>query len=453
MLDKATIKNPDTLRHSVLDFRQMSAFVENPLIFERGEGVFVWDIDGNRYYDGLSGVFVVAVGHQNQRVIGAIKEQMDRISFSPPLHGTNRHAVELAALLAELAPGDLNAVKLLSSGSEATEIAMKAARQFWKQSGKPTKYKFISRYYGYHGSTLGAMSATGTPSRRAPFEPLAAGYVHVPTVHCYHCPYQKTYPECGVFCAEYLRQVIELEGADTVAAVIVEPIGNTGGILVPPDEYLPKLRQICDDYDVLLIFDEMICGMGRSGDMFSALTFGVTPDMLCLGKGLSSGYAPLAATIWSDRIQQAFWGPEEDGVEFGDGHTFSGNPIASVAGLASIREILERDLVANGRAVGQVLASRLHAMADTFGIFGEIRGKGLLWGVELAQNLETHEPFPAALKLGKRIGAEAQKRGLIMRHDPGWFALAPPLISTESDIHAMCDILEDAIATVLEEIR
>jgi len=445
------ITDPEVLRHSVLDFRQMSEFVQDPLIFDRAEGVHYWDIQGNHYYDALSGIFVVAVGHKNQRVIEAMKAQMDRLCFAPPLHGGNTQAVLLSDLLARITPGSLNTVKLLSSGSEATETAMKLCRQYWKQAGKPTKYKIISRYYGYHGATLGAMAASGTPKRRTPFEPLPSGYIHVPTVHCYRCPYGRAYPDCGVFCAEYFRQVIALEGPDTVAAVIVEPIGNTGGILVPPAEYLPMLRRICDEFDVLLIFDEMITGMGRTGSMFGAQTFGVTPDILCLGKGLASGYAPLAATIWNDRIQAAFWGPTDPDIAFGHGHTYAGNPLSATAGLATIQEILERDLTANARVMGDYLKARLDKMAAC-GILGQIRGKGLLWGVELVRDPATKEPFPAKLRIGKRIGAEAQRRGLIIRHDPDWFAVAPPLIVNAGELDAMCDILEASIQAVLERL-
>jgi len=452
MMDAATLKDPRVLRHSVLDFRQMSAFVQSPLIFDRAEGVHYWDIDGKHYYDGISGIFNVGLGHGNQRVIKAITDQLNRLCFAPPLHGANSRAIELCARLAEIAPGDLNTVKLVSSGSEATEVAMKVCRQYWKQAGKPTKYKIISRYYGYHGATMGALAATGTPARRVPFEPYPTGYIHIPTVHCYRCPYEKSYPECRVFCAEYLRQVIALEGPDTVAAFIVEPIGNTGGILVPPPEYLPIIRRICDEFDVLLIYDEMITGMGRTGKMFGAETFGVTPDILCLGKGLSSGYAPLAAAIWSDRVQEAFWGPEEAHIEFGHGHTYAGNPVCAAAGLACIDEILERDLISRANELGAHLRMRLGEMAERYGIFGEVRGKGLLWGIELARDPSTREPFDEALRVGKRIGAVCQEGGLIIRHDPDWFAMAPPLTSTVEQVDAMCAILDASIAQVMEEL-
>lgn len=447
----ARLTDPEALKRNVIAYRQMSAFVQDPLIIERGEGVYLWDIHGKRYLDALAGIFVVAVGHRNRRVLDAMQAQMERLCFAPMFHGTNPPAIQLANLLADLAPGDLDCVMLHSSGSETTEAAMKLCRQYWKQAGSPTKYKVISRYYGYHGATLGAMAASGTPRRRTPYEPMPAGFVRVPTVHCYRCPFGRDYPECGVFCAQHIRQVIELEGPETVSALIVEPIGNTGGILTPPPEYLPMLRQICDDLGVLLILDEMITGMGRTGAMFAAETYGVTPDVLCLGKGLASGYAPLAAAIWSARLQEAFWGAEEAGIEFGHGQTYGGNPLSAAAGIASVREILDRDLIGNARRMGARLEQRLRAM-DRHGIMGDIRGKGLLWGVELVQDIAAKTPFPAELRIGKRIGAEAQARGMIIRHDPDWFAIAPPLTVTEGEIDEICDLLAASIDAVMARL-
>jgi len=377
----ARLKDPDLLRHIVLDFQQMSEFVQQPLIMERADGVRYWDVDGKCYLDGLSGIFVVTVGHNNRRVIEAIKAQLDRMAFAPPLHGTNPAAVELAALIAQITPGDLNTVKLLDSGSEATEAAMKLARQYHRQTGHAGKFKVISRYHGYHGATLGALSATGTTKRRWMFEPLAPGFIHVQTAHCYRCPYGLSYPGCEVLCARIVSDVIRMEGPETVAALIVEPIGNTGGIITPPPEYFPILRQICDEFNVLLIFDEIITGFGRTGQMFAAHTFGVGPDILCMGKGITSGYAPLSAIAFSDRVAAAFWGPAEAGIEFSHGHTYGGNPVSSAAGLAAVREVIERDLPARARKLGAYLRERLEALAR-FGIVGEVRGKGLLLGVE-----------------------------------------------------------------------
>lgn len=446
------VTDPAVLKHIVLDFRQMKDFAQRPLIMDRAEGIRYWDIDGKSYIDGLSGIFVVNIGHGNRRVIDAMKQQLERITFAPTLSATNTPAVKLAARIAEITPGDLNTVKLFSSGSEATEGAMKLARQYHVQTGNPTKFKVISRYHGYHGATMGALAATGTTKRKWMFEPFGPGFVKVQTPHCYRCPYDMTYPSCKVLCARIVRDVIKMEGPQTVSAFIVEPIGNTGGIITPPAEYLPILRQICDEYNVLLIFDEVLTGCGRTGSMFAAQTFGVTPDIICMGKGITSGYAPLSAIAFSDKVASAFWGEPEQGIEFSHGHTYGGNALSSAAALAVIDVMLDNDLPGNARRVGEYLRHRLENLAR-FGIVGEVRGKGLLLGVELVKNAETKEPWPDDVKLGLQIGEECIRRGLIIRYDPHWIALAPPLIVTRDDIDEIMSILEDSITAVLATVR
>ena len=230
-------------------------------------------------------------------MIEAIKRQLDVLTFSPPMHGTNPLAVQLANLLAELAPGDLSTVKFQCGGAEVVEAAIKLARQYHRLTGSPGKYKVISRYQSWHGSTLGALSASGLKSRKTVNEPMAPGFVHVFPPTCYRCPFGKTYPDCGITCATIVGDVVEMEDPATVAAILVEPIGHTGGVIDPPEEYLPILREICDRHNILLIFDEIITGIGRTGRMFAAETFGVTPDVLLVAKGLSGGYAPLSAMI------------------------------------------------------------------------------------------------------------------------------------------------------------
>ena len=230
----------------------------------RADGVHYWDVDGNRYLDALSGIYVASVGHNNRRVIEAIRRQLDTLHFSPPMHGTNPVAVQLANLLAELAPGDLSTVKFQCGGAEVTEAAIKLARQYHRLTGSPGKYKIISRYLSWHGSTLGSLSASGLKSRKTVNEPMAPGFLHVFPPTCYRCPFGKTYPDCGITCATIVEQVVAMEDPDTVAAIMVEPIGHTGGVIDPPDEYLPILREICDRHNVLLIFDEVITGIGRT---------------------------------------------------------------------------------------------------------------------------------------------------------------------------------------------
>jgi len=451
-LDVAQLLSEECLKHIVLDLRQMKAFIEDPLVITRADGVWYEDVHGKRYLDGLSGIFVVTVGHNNRRVIEAIQAQLAQLEFSPPLHSTNPPAIQLANKIAAITPGDLNTVKLVSSGSEATESAMKMARQYHRQTGHPQKYKIISRYWGFHGSTFGALSATGTTRRKWMFEPLMQGFVHVWPPTCYRCPFGLAYPACGVRCATIIEDTVEMEAPETVAAVILEPIGNTGGIVTPPPEYLPIVRQICDRHDVLLIFDEIITGFGRTGQMFAAQTFNTLPDILCMGKGMSSGYAPLAGIAFRDHVAAAFWGEEQDDVEFAHGHTYGGNPVACAAGLASIAEIEERDLPRRARELGARLWRRLEGLQD-LGIIGEIRGKGLLLGVEFVQDPSTKEKFPDDVKFGLQVGKQALQNGLLLRFDPDWIAFAPPLVISEAELDQMMDIFTQSVRQVLARVR
>ncbi len=441
---------PEYLKRIVLDLTQMSEFVQDPLIMAKADGVWYEDVNGKRYLDGISGIFVVTVGHNNRRIIEAMRKQLDTLAFSPPMHSTNTPAVQLVKLISEITPGDLNTVKLLSGGSEATEAAMKLARQYHNQTGNPGKYKIISRYLGYHGATFGALSASGTQRRKRMFEPTLSGFIHVFPPTCYRCPFEKEYPSCEVLCASIIEDTIKLEGPSTVAAIIMEPIGNTGGIVTPPPEYFPMVREICDKHDILLIFDEIITGFGRTGEMFAAQTFHTTPDIICMGKGMSSGYAPLAAIAMSDKVASAFWGKPEDEVEFSHGHTYGGNPVASAAGIASISEITEKDLPKRARQMGAYLWSKLENLRDKTGIIGDIRGKGLFLGVEFVVDTATKERFSDDLNFGTQVGKKAIKNGLLTRFDPHWIAFGPPLIVTEEEIDYMMDVFEKSIYEVLD---
>lgn len=445
------VLSPEMLKHIVLDLKQMKAFIENPLVMARADGVWYEDVRGKRYLDGISGIFVVAVGHNNRRVIEAIREQLAQLAFAPPLHATNPAAIRLAAKIADITPGDLNTVKLLDDGSDATENAIKLARQYHIQTGHPRKYKVISRYWGFHGVTMGALSASGTPRRKSIYEPGLQGYVHVWPPTCYRCPFGLTYPECGIRCATIIEDTIQMEDPEVVSAVILEPIGNTGGIITPPPEYLPIVRDICDRYNVLLIFDEIITGFGRTGQMFAAQTFNTLPDILCVGKGMASGYAPLSATVFRDHVAAAFWGEEEDHIEFMSGSTFGGNPVSSAAGLASITEIVERDLPRRARELGVQLRRKLEKVQE-LGIAGEIRGKGLLIGIEFVKNPATKEKFGPDVKFGLRVGERALEKGLLLRCDPDWIAFAPPLVISEGELDQMADIFTESVREVQQSI-
>jgi len=440
------------LRHIVLDFIQMTEFVKEPFIVTRADGIRFWDAQGKEYLDGLAGVFVVNVGHGNRRVIDAMKAQLDTLAFAPPLHGTTPPALELVRLLASLAPGDLNTVKLLSGGSEANEAALKLTKQYHRQTGNPLKHKFIALYGSYHGATHGALSATGGKGRKAPFEPLTPGFIHVQPPYCYRCPYEKTYPECEVFCARTIEDTIVAEGPETVAGLIVEPIVNTAGVVTPPPEYLSILRDICDRHQVVLIFDEIITGFGRTGHLFAADLYQTVPDILSCGKGMSSGYAPLAAVVVRDKIAAAFRGRPEERVEFHHGHTYGGHPVAAAAGIASVREILDRRLPEHAQKMGVRLRELLAEQLGPLGIVGDIRGPGLLVGVEFVRDPATRRRFDERLAIGRRIGKAALRNGLLVRSDTHMVTFAPPLVVEEADLVAMVDILARSAREVLREM-
>src|SRR5205807_5484062 len=343
--------------------------------------------------------------------------------------------------------------KFQCGGSEVTEAALKLARQYHKRTGSPGKYKIIGRYLSWHGSTMGSLSASGLKSRKTVNEPLAPGFLHVFPPTCYRCPFGKNYPECGITCATIVNDVIEMEDPATVAAILVEPIGHTGGIIDPPEEYLPLLREICDRHNVLLIFDEIITGIRRTARMFAAETFGVTPDILCVGKGLGGGYAPLSAMICRKQIGDAFWGSIAKNPGFVEGHTFEGNPISCAAGLAVLQEILERDLCGNARTQGARLRTGLEKLAKKHGVIGDIRGKGLFQGIEFVRNPATREPFSARLAFGVQVGRRALENGLLCRFDPNWIALGPPLVSTAAQIDEMVAILDQSIGETLPAMQ
>ncbi|MHB1006060.1 MAG: aminotransferase family protein [Chloroflexota bacterium] len=435
------------IRRVVLDFMQMDQFAKDPFVVDKGEGIRLWDRNGKIYIDGLSGVFVVSLGHANQAIIGAMTKQLQELAFAPPLHGTNTRALELAALVFQMAPKGLNTVKFLSGGSEATEAAMKLTKQYQQQSGHPRRFKFIAKYGAYHGATAGALSATGGWERKSVFEPLVPGFIHVLPPYCYRCPYGQEYPNCGITCAKVVEKVIESEDPETVAGVIMEPISiSSAGFVVPPAEFFAMLRETTARYGINLILDEIICGFGRLGTNFGADHYKVVPDILCCGKGMSSGYAPLAAIIIADHVQEVFYGRPGERKEFHHGHTYGGNPLACAAGVAALTQLIEGRVIAHAHETGAHLRARFEGMYERFPMIGEVRGAGMLQGVEFVKDRQTKEPFPHSARPGKVVEKEAKERGLILRCGNEFVALAPPLISTKADVDEMCNILEESMA-------
>ena len=440
------------VQHLMLDLQQMKVFCQDPLIIQEAKGIYLTDIHGKRYLDGVSGIYVVNVGHGNEYVIEAIRRQQERVSFVAPLHAVSDTTIQFAKKLTEITPSDLNTIILISGGSEATESAMKFARQYHNQSGNPSKYKIIANYTGYHGGTLGAMSASGLGGpRKAVFGPFLPGFEHLPPPSCFQCPYNLQYPSCNILCAKMLEYMLEREGSESVAAFIVEPMSNTGGILVPPTEYFQEIRDICDKHNVLLIYDEIITGMGRTGNWFAAQTFGVDPDILCIGKGLASGYAPLAGMIVKDQLHfSAFWGDESENINFAHGHTFGGNPISAAARLAVIEVMEKEKLISQGVKVGEYIRSQLQKEMTALGILGEVRGRGALSCVEFVEDMESKRSFPNSRNFGKRVEKRLLKKGLILRCDPHWIGFAPPLITTISQADEMVKIFVEGVSDELK---
>lgn len=441
---KLTDAQVRALRRTFIDYQSTQQFLQQPLIVERAQGLYYWDVEGRRYFDAIGGIFVATLGHGHPRILEAMRRQMETMTFAPPLHGVAQVTLDFVEKLGSLTPGDLKYVKAFSGGSEAVEAAFKFARQYHKQTGRPGKYKIISRYFGYHGGTFGAMSASGTGSRKAKFEPQMPGFLKVFPPSWYRDRFA-TWDDANRFAAQSIEDVILLEGPATVAAVIVEPIGNTGGIITPTAEYFRIIRDICDRHDVLLIFDEIITGFGKTGSMFAAQTFGVMPDMLVVGKGISSGVIPLSAMVVREDMAEAFWGPPEADLQFAHGHTYAGNPLACAVGNAVMDVLVEENLPARARQLGDYLTERLNRLRR-YGVVREVRGAGILRGVELVRDTTSMKPFP---ELGTALRSTALANGLIMRVDPTWFAVAPALIATESAIDEMCELIEKSLEDAL----
>ena len=426
-------------------------------ILVRGEGCAVWDDKGKRYLDGIAGIGVVSIGHGRVEVAQAIASQAGTLAYCAPNLFRNQPAMQFATRLAEFTPPGLDHVYFVSGGSEAVEVAIKAARQYQVARGKTDKYRLISRWTSYHGATLGALSATGHMGRREKFKPLLLDFPHIPPAYCLRCPYGLTYPTCNLRCAWALEEAILAAGPDTVSAFILEPIiGATAGSVVPPDDYLATIRRICDEYDVLLIADEVLCGFGRTGRNFAVDHWNVVPDMITVAKGISSGYAPLGAVVIKEEVAAAF---SKSGGGFDHVFTYSSSPVALAAGLASLDIVQRENLVERAAERG----AALHRQADTLKerpIVGDVRGKGLMLGVEFVKDRESIEPFDPQLAVYQRVVDSALHQGLIVYPGHGaidgvrgdHISLYPPLTISEAECDEMIGILDQAIADVETEL-
>ena len=444
--------------HLWLHFTRHSTYEnggEMPLIV-KGEGHKIWDSHGREYIDGLAGLFVVQVGHGREELAEAAARQARELAFFPLWSFAHPRAVELADRIAAMAPGDLNRVFFTTGGGEAVESAWKLAKQFFKLTGKPNKHKVISRAVAYHGTPQGALSITGIPPLKEMFEPLVPGAHKVPNTNFYRRPDYLGDDEkaFGRWAADRIAEAIEFEGPDTVAAVFLEPVQNAGGCFPPPPGYFERVREICDEYDVLLVSDEVICAFGRVGEMFGAGEFGYQPDIITCAKGMTSGYSPIGAMIASDRLFEPF---RSGATAYAHGYTFGGHPVSSAVAMANL-DIFEREgLTDHVQQNAPAFRSTLEKLLD-IPIVGDVRGHGYFYGIELVKDRETKETFDDAeserLLRGYLSGA-LWEAGLYCRADDRGdpvIQLAPPLIIGQPEFDDIEQRLRSVLTGALEHL-
>jgi len=438
-------------RHLWMHFTRMSSYSDHDVpIIVRGEGAYVYDSNGRRYLDGLAGLFVSMVGHGRAEIAEAGARQAKELAYFPLWSYAHPRAIELAERLANLAPGDLNRVFFTTGGSEAVESSWKLARQYFRAIGQPGRYKVISRDIAYHGATMGALSITGLPAIKAPFEPLVPGSIRVPNTNFYRAPEHGDDLEAfGRWAADEIERAILREGPETVAAVYLEPVQNSGGCFPPPPGYFQRVREICDRHGVLMVSDEVICAFGRLGHYFGADRYNYVPDIITMAKGMTSGYAPIGAMVVSDRLIEPFL---KDTNTFLHGITFAGHPVSCAVALANLDIFEKEDLPGHVLANEGAFRSTLEKLND-LPIVGEIRGAGYFYGIELVKDKATRETFNDAeserLLRGFLSGALFEA-GLICRADDRGdpvIQLAPPLIIGQPEF----DFIEQTLRSVLTE--
>jgi taurine--2-oxoglutarate transaminase len=410
----------------------------NPVPVVRSEGVYFWDADGKRYLDFSSQLMNVNIGHGNPKVIKAVQEQVAKLQYVYPGTATEPKG-RLGQLLAEITPGDLCKTFFTLGGAEANENAIKFARLY------TGRHKIIARYRSYHGATAGAMALSGDP-RRLPVEPLISGVVHVQDPFCYRCPFGWTLETCHRECIDHVEQVIKFEGPENVAAVLLEGVTGTSGIIIPPDEYWPRMREICNKYDILLMDDEVMSGFGRTGEWFGVDHWGVAPDVMTMAKGITSGYVPLGAVIVSKAIAD----------EFTDrplplGLTYSGHPVCMAAGIAAIEVYKEEKLVENAKAKGVLLKEELEELKAKHASVGDVRSIGLFAVIELVKDKETKEPLapwnakPHEMGVMAKVPGALRERGMFTFSKWNWIFVVPPLSINETELHDGLGILDEVL--------
>ncbi|HEY7043823.1 MAG TPA: aspartate aminotransferase family protein [Nocardioidaceae bacterium] len=443
-LDNAALQQ-SARDHLWMHFTRMSSYEKADVpIIVRGEGAYIYDANGKRYLDALAGLFVSQLGHGRTELAEAARRQAEQLAFMPLWSYAHPNAIELAQRVASYAPGELNRVFFTSGGGEAVESAWKLAKQYFKLTGKPTKHKVISRTIAYHGTTQGALSITGLPGLKSMFEPLVPSTFRVPNTNIYRAPVHGDDPEAfGRWAADQIAVAIEDEGPETVAAVFLEPVQNSGGCFPPPPGYFQRVREICDEYDVLMVSDEVICAFGRLGHMFGSERYGYQPDMITCAKGITSGYAPLGAMIASDKLMEPFL---NSGASFAHGYTFGGHPVSTAVALANLDIFESEKLLENVSDNEAAFKSTLEKLKD-LPIVGDVRGSGYFYGIELVKDKNTKETFDddESEKLLRGFLSKAlYDAGLYCRADDRGdpvVQLAPPLICDQEHFDEIEQIL------------
>lgn len=421
---------------------------QTPKIWVEGTGALIKDINGDEFIDGLSGLWCVNIGHGRRELAEVAQKQMSTLAYCSSYTGsTNVPAITLAERLSELFYPSINTFFFTSGGAEASETSFKTARFYWKALGRPDKVKVISRSYAYHGVTLAAMSATGLPAYWPMFEPRVPNFLQIDSPYPYRFVNSEPGVSPGIAAANLLEQAIVREGPETVAAFIAEPIQGAGGVIVPPDDYFPRIREICDAYDVLLISDEVITGFGRTGRWFGLERYGIEPDIAQFAKGITSGYIPLGGIGVSDRIRAAIH-TAPPSKRWMHAYTYSGHPTSCAVALENIA-IMEREgLIARADEQGTFFQSELQTLASLAGV-GNVRGLGLMAAVELVADKSSKQAFPADANVGGRVGAEMIRRGLFTRTIGDTICLAPPLVTTTDQLKRIVTIIGESITAVL----
>jgi len=438
--------------HPMADPR--TAEQSTPLVFERAEGVYIFDTGGRRYLDSQGGLWCVNVGHGREEVKEAINAQLDKLPYYTTFGDTsNLPVIELAERLTRmLAPEDMQRAFFCSGGSDANETALKLARQFWKLSGEAQRTKFISLKQGYHGVHFGGTSIGGQMYLRSMYEPVLPGCFQVDTPWLYRNPYTEDPEELGKICASLLEREIVHQGPHTVAAFIAEPVQGAGGVIVPPDNYWPLIREVCDKYGVLLIADEVVTGFGRSGSMFGCRGWGVKPDIMCLAKGINSGYVPLGAMVVNERVRQA-WDSDHPLAAILHGYTYSGHPVACAAANAALQIVEDEQLPDNAARVGSYCLAKLQDEFAGYDFVGDIRGKGLMMAIELVTDKSSKESFMPDDPFLDLLQDLTRKEGLLIRNLGSTLIISPPLVFSKENVDELAGMLAGAFKRASPEFN